>query len=64
MEVTVGKLMDIIKENGLTRLDKVEIISSKAGWSTPDSVMVMQGCSDGCNRLVICHRGDDNKQED
>ena len=63
MEVTVGKLMDIIEENGLTRLDKVEIISSKAGWSTPDSVMVMQGCSDGGGRLVICHRGDDDQPE-
>lgn len=64
MEVTVGKLMDIIKENGLMRLDKVEIISSREGWATPDSVMVMQGCADGSSRLVICHRGDDNKQED
>lgn len=63
MEVTVGKLMDIIEENGLTRLDKVEIISSKAGWSTPDSVMVMQGCADGCDHLVICHRGDDGQPE-
>ena len=63
MEVTVGKLMDIIKENGLTRLDKVEIISSKADWSTPDSVMVMPGCSDGYDLLVICHRGDDGEPE-
>lgn len=63
MEVTVGKLMDIIKENGLTRLDKVEIISSKAGWSTPDSVMVMQECADGHDHLVICHRGDDGQPE-
>ncbi len=63
MEVTVGKLMDIIEENGLTRMDKVEIISSKAGWSTPDSVMVMPGCADGRGRLVICHRGDDGQPE-
>lgn len=63
MEVTVGKLMDIIKENGLTRLDKVEIISSKAGWSEPDNVMVMQGCADGHDHLVICNRGDDGQPE-
>lgn len=63
MEVTVGKLMDIIEKNGLTRLDKVEIVSSKAGWSTPDSVMVINCCADGYDRLVICHRGDDEKED-
>lgn len=63
MEVTVGRLMDIIEESGLTRWDRVEILASKAGWSEPDGVMVMQECADGHDHLVICHRGDDDCAE-
>lgn len=64
MDVTVGELMDIIKNKGLSRRDLVDIMSSKEGFSEPDSVMVMQDCESGRSRLIICHMGDDNKQED
>ena len=63
MEVTVGKLMDIIKNKGLSRRDLVDIMSSREGFSEPDSVMVMQDCESGRSRLIICHSGNDGQHE-